>query len=67
MREVLNDADMKLIGSLFESDQEHINKAYVHFKEAMRELLACQNLDNEVLRSMRKMYEIEDTLWQYTN
>lgn len=62
MRETLSNADNELL----ESDSIHMEKAYRLFKKAMLELSMCRRLPWPVVHAMRSVYEVEDTLWQYT-
>ena len=48
-----------------ETDQEHIKRAYKKCKAVRRELLECKHLETPVIHAMRKLYEVEDILWQY--
>jgi hypothetical protein len=43
-----------------------INAAYRHARKIVNELSRCERLDNELAYILRRMYEYEDTLRQYT-
>lgn len=47
-------------------DQMRINAAYRHARKIVNELSRVQGLDNELSYILRRMYEYEDTLRQYT-
>ena len=65
MREKLCEADRRLMERIGETDQEHIKRAYKKCKAVRRELLECKHLETPVIHAMRKLYEVEDILWQY--
>lgn len=47
-----------------ERDDFHKRKAYAHVRAVIRELTQVQHLDGPHADILRKMYKLEDEIWQ---